>query len=372
MTPEDAYRAQFDASPELAADPRRAAVMRDLVFPGRTEAWRYTPTRALLAEVRAPGAPALAALPEGVTGFGDTPAHVLEHVGRVARSDGFLGLNLAFCREIAVIHVGAGIARGPIALRLTHDGLSTPRVLVVAEAGASVELEVDQVVGSGMGLPVTEIVAGDGASVSLTQVVSGPLELVGHVAVDAGTGARVAVHTVVTGSQGTARLELDGRIGAGARIDVGSLVLGRGTLHVDQHLHLVHAGHGGTSTQRVRNVMGGRARAVFTGQVDVSPGVTGSDADQSVSSLLLTDGASAVTRPWLEIHNDQVKAAHGATVGRLDPEALFYLQARGIGRRDAVRLLVRAAAGEVVDAMPEAFRAGVQARVDAWLAEESS
>ena len=90
---------------------------------------------------------------------------------------------------------------------------------------------------------------------------------------------------------------------------------------------------------------------------------------QSANSLLLSDGASAVARPWLEIHNEQVTAAHGATVGRLDPESLFYLRTRGLDEAGARRLLTRAFAGQVVSTVPEAFREGIQAGVNAWLGE---
>src|SRR5690606_20907609 len=133
-------------------------------------------------------------------------------------------------------------------------------------------------------------------------------------------------HTVVTGRTGVSRLELDARLGPGASLVAEGLVLAGGVAMVDQHLRIAHAGAGARSTQRFRHVLDDRARAVFTGEVDVEPGVAASDAQQSVQTLLLADGASIVNRPWLRIRHDDVRASHGATVGRIDPEALFYLR----------------------------------------------
>ena len=95
--------------------------------------------------------------------------------------------------------------------------------------------------------------------------------------------------------------------------------------------------------------------------------VTGTDAAQSANSLLLSDRCSSVTRPWLEIHNDAVTASHGAAVGRMDPEALFYLRQRGMDQATAQRMLTRAFAHEVVSTIPESARGPIEDAVEAWL-----
>jgi Fe-S cluster assembly protein SufD len=111
-----------------------------------------------------------------------------------------------------------------------------------------------------------------------------------------------------------------------------------------------------------------RARGVFTGRVVVAKGADGTDAKQVNNSLLLSDRAVANTRPQLEIYADDVKCSHGATVGQLDDEALFYLAARGLGPSQAQALLTYGFAGEVLDTVSIApLREALQTRVRAWL-----
>ena len=141
------------------------------------------------------------------------------------------------------------------------------------------------------------------------------------------------------------RVELAGE---GARTDLAGLALGQGSEHVDHHLLIDHAVPNGTSTQSFRSILDGHARSVFTGKVIVREGAMGTDSDQSNRNLLLSDDAIANTRPQLEIYADDVKCAHGATVGQLDEEALFYLRQRGLSPAQAQALLVEAFAGEIV------------------------
>ena len=112
-----------------------------------------------------------------------------------------------------------------------------------------------------------------------------------------------------------------------------------------------HAASHCKSTQRYKGIVDDHGRGSFSGHVIVRHGTVGTDAVQSNPNLVLTPTAQADTRPWLEIFADDVRCAHGATVGRLDDDAYFYLRSRGIPAEQARAMLIAAFAAEVVDAI---------------------
>ena len=116
-------------------------------------------------------------------------------------------------------------------------------------------------------------------------------------------------------------------------------------------------------------VLDGKARAVFQGTIRVRRGAQQSDGHQLHRALLLSEQAEIDAKPALEIYADDVKCSHGATVGELDDDALFYLRARGIPADEARRLLIRAFLDEVIDEITfSAVRGAFRARVSGWLA----
>jgi Fe-S cluster assembly protein SufD len=115
-----------------------------------------------------------------------------------------------------------------------------------------------------------------------------------------------------------------------------------------------HAKPDCVSTEDYRGILGGRARGVFNGRVWVHPGARGTDASQSNRNLLLSRNAEVDTKPQLEIYADDVKCAHGATVGQLDERMVFYLRARGIDEMTARALLTYGFARDLVDRMESA------------------
>ncbi len=144
--------------------------------------------------------------------------------------------------------------------------------------------------------------------------------------------------------------------------------LGRGAGHVDHFTTVDHAAPHCTSAQDYRGVLGDRAKGVFRGRVIVRPGALKTDARQSNPNLLLSDTAAIDTRPQLEIYADDVRASHGSTIGQLDPDALFFLRARGIDEAEARILLTRAFAQSIVDAIRDpGLREDVTRRVDTAL-----
>jgi Fe-S cluster assembly protein SufD len=101
-----------------------------------------------------------------------------------------------------------------------------------------------------------------------------------------------------------------------------------------------------------KGLLSGRARAVFNGRIVVREGAQKTDAKQSNKNLILGDAATVSTRPQLEIYANDVKCTHGATIGRLDDEALFYLRTRGLSKDDARNVLIRAFADDLLDIIP--------------------
>ncbi len=137
--------------------------------------------------------------------------------------------------------------------------------------------------------------------------------------------------------------------GEGANAELDGLFVANEGQHIDNHLLLDHAASNTTSGQRFRGIGNYRGRGIFNGKVVVREGTHGVDAQQSSNNLLLAERCEIDTKPELEIYADDVKCSHGATVGELDDEQLYYLQSRGISAAEARRLLIQAFATTVVE-----------------------
>jgi Fe-S cluster assembly protein SufD len=167
--------------------------------------------------------------------------------------------------------------------------------------------------------------------------------------------SRFSSHSLSLGAA-LSRHDLDVQLageGAGAVLD--GLYLCGGSQHIDNHVRVDHLKPRTTSEQTYRGVLDGRARAVFNGKVVVHREAPKTDARQSNANLLLSDEAEVDTKPELEIYADDVKCSHGATVGRLDPDMLFYLRSRAIPETVARSLLIYAFAEDLI------LRLGVKA-----------
>jgi Fe-S cluster assembly protein SufD len=189
--------------------------------------------------------------------------------------------------------------------------------------------------------------------------------------VSVGAKARYAHVSVQAGGK-IARHELQVEFaGSDAEVDIQGLVLARGTAHIDHTLHLHHALPDCRSNQLFKHVVDDQGHAVFQGGIRVAPHAQKTDAQQLSRTLLLADRAQIDTKPELEILADDVKCSHGASIGDVDPQQLFYMQARGIPVAEARRLLLSGFAYEIVSAVPEgALRDHVEAFVETWLAPE--
>ncbi|MGI8560021.1 MAG: SufB/SufD family protein, partial [Luteimonas sp.] len=178
-----------------------------------------------------------------------------------------------------------------------------------------------------------------------------------YVRVDLELGAALSRHEL------NVRLE-----GDGAELVANGVLLAAGKRHLDTRLGIEHIARDTSCALQWRGIGACRGRAVFHGGITIHAGADGSDAQLSNKNLLLDDGAEIDTQPVLVIHADEVQAAHGATVGRLDPTALFYLRTRGLPPEEARRLLTTAFVREPLMAIAsQATRDFAQARLDAAL-----
>lgn len=230
------------------------------------------------------------------------------------------------------------------------------RLFVLCEEGAQLEVterfesfESAQEGSETLSNHVTELSLGEGVQLTYTRTQAlnmGDMH-VGRVAARLEAGAQLKGVTLNLGAA-LSRVELEAElVGEGADLSLAGAFTGSAKQHLDQHLTIKHMSPRCTSSQRFKGLVGGEARGVFTGKVYVAEGASSTQAFQSNPNLLLTEGARAVTRPQLEIYNDDVECSHGATVGQLDEQALFYLRARGLTKEASERLLAEAFVGEV-------------------------
>lgn len=158
--------------------------------------------------------------------------------------------------------------------------------------------------------------------------------------------------------------------GAGADVSMNGLYLASGNQHIDNHTLVTHKVGPARSREEYRGILAGRSQCVFNGKVVVEEGADGTDSGQSNHNLLLSDLAEIDTKPELEIYADDVKCAHGATVGQLDETALFYLRSRGIDPDAARQMITRAFAAETLGTLcVEACRDYLETLLDARLQE---
>ena len=211
------------------------------------------------------------------------------------------------------------------------------------------------------------VAAGQTATHMVVQDAAPGSATIRHFEVTVEAAASLAFHIINAG--GTyGRVALDVTLHEGARFDLGGVILAQGEQVLEIVTTVTHAGPGATSRQTIRCIAGGTATATYLGKVAVARAGQQTDAAQSFKALLLDRGATANAKPELEIFADDVKCAHGATVGELDGAALFYLESRGVPPEQARALLTRAFLSDALEGLTEADRAGAESRVTALLA----
>ena len=166
--------------------------------------------------------------------------------------------------------------------------------------------------------------------------------------IEIGAGASAAFRIVVAGGK-LGRVFVKARLGEGAHLDLSGAIVGGGDVTREIVTRVNHDAPNATSTQIVRTIVGQRATGSYLGKVAVARDAQKTDATQSAKAILLDRTATANLKPELEIYADDVKCGHGATVGELDAQALFYLAARGLPPAEAKTLLLRAFVGGLFD-----------------------
>ncbi len=273
--------------------------------------------------------------------------------------DGFspTALNAAFAADGAFVRIARGVAlEEPVHLvfvAITAEAACHPRNLVIAEAGAQatvVEHHVGYIDRPTLSNVVTRIDAGADARITHLKLQQESEHAVHLARIDAkqARGSLFASHSLSFGAR-LARNDIDTRFdGEGCETLLNGLYHVDGRRHVDHHTRIDHALPNGTSREFYRGILDGSSRGVFAGRIVVAAGAIRTDAVQRTDSLLLSRQAEADARPELEIYADDVKCAHGATIGRIDETALFYLRSRGIEEERARNLLTWAFAAEAL------------------------
>ncbi|MDP6182930.1 MAG: Fe-S cluster assembly protein SufD, partial [Gammaproteobacteria bacterium] len=201
----------------------------------------------------------------------------------------------------------------------------------------------------GMTNALTDIEAKDGTSVLHYRIQAEDLGThhIGNVFVTAGKDASVEAYSFVFGG-GVTRVDVNADlVGPGASVVLNGLFMANDNQHIDHHTRVRHRVGQTVSNENYKGIADGTGRGVFNGKVIVAEGAQKIEALQSSKNLLLSDRAEIDTKPELEIYADDVKCAHGATVGQLDGDALFYLRSRGIDEQSARGILTFAFAADI-------------------------
>lgn len=274
------------------------------------------------------------------------------------RNNLFAALNTAFLHDGALVVARRNAAiENPVHLLFITTQAETanhPRCLVIAEQGSAITVVEDYVAlreGVCVTNAVTEIFLADNSEVNHVRVQRDSAEAfhIANCAVSVGRSSRYRTTSVAMGGR-ISRYDLNVLLAAeGAECVVDGLALIGGRQLADTHTCIDHARANGTSRQLHKCIVDGAAHAVFNGKIVVRPNAQRTDSSQSSRNLLLNPRARVDTKPQLEIFADDVKCAHGATVGQLDHEELFYLKSRGLAEATSRNLLTYAFGAEIIE-----------------------
>ena len=330
------------------------------------------PARVVLVNGRLDEALSSASLPAGVAVHARSSAPPApDHAHSV------VDLNTAFFEQNVLLEVSPkAVVAAPIHVLhvLSADGapaMASPRLQIVAGEQAEVSIvESYATLGEAPATftnAVVQVSVAPGAIVRHVKVQDESLQAF-HLAstfIELGRAGTFTSQAITIGGR-IARNDITAVLGGeGAECTLNGLYVADGETLVDTHTTIDHAQPHCPSHEVYKGILGGRARAVFNGKIIVRPDAQKTDAKQTNKALLLTDDAQINTKPQLEIFADDVKCTHGAAIGQLDEDALFYLRARGIGTLTARNMLIHAFAGEVLDGIAvEAVRDHAMRRIE--------
>jgi Fe-S cluster assembly protein SufD len=323
--------------------------------------------------------PKAAVVTDLATAFAEKAALVEANLGQHAltKASAFTALNTALMQDGALVQLPKGaLVKDPIQLVFVSTApgkMSNPRILIVAGEGARATV-IEAYLGLGE-LPyltnaVSEVVLEQGAQLEhyRLQDESARAFHVGVLQVSQGRESQLVSHSFSFGAS-LARTEVRTVLGdEGGSCALNGLYMGRVQQHLDNLTSIDHASSRCTSRELYKGVLDQRATGVFSGRIRVHPDAQQTDASQTNKNLLLSEDAMVDTKPQLEIFADDVKCTHGAAVGQLDEDAIFYLRTRGMAQEDARRLLTYAFAREMVDLIRlDAFKVRIEASIAAKL-----
>jgi Fe-S cluster assembly protein SufD len=386
---------------DLKARDAAAEQFRAIGLPGRREeAWRYTSLRplaevefaepltpvencaALLARLPRIEAPRLvfvdgrfrqdlSIVPDGIAVRVGGPAVAADLPG-----EKLVTLNAMLAEDGAEIAVANGVDAGTLALvslgteNRGRNAAFHPRHAVSLGAGAKLVL-VDVALGEGVYLnnSVLSVKVGEGASLTHLRLQLESLSAFSFATIQAEIAARGEYDsfTLTIGAR-LSRAEIHARLtGPDAIAHLNAARLLRGQQHGDFTSVVSHDAPNCASRQTVKTVLDGAARGVFQGKIEVARGAQKTDGYQMNQALLLSPEAEMDSKPELEIYADDVKCSHGATVGEIDAEQLFYLRSRGVPQAAARMMLIRAFLAEAIDPIKhDGARAAMEAAIAAW------
>ena len=312
----------------------------------------------------------LGPLPKGVKVNGlahevtKNPGALESHLGRYTDSarDGFSALNTAFLEDGAYVYLPRRTTlEAPIHLLFVSaaDGspaMAHPHTLIVAEDETQAGIVEDYV--SFGDAPffsnvVTELVAGENAVISHYLLEREDLQAynVSTLRIQQARSANISSHSVLLGGALVRNNVHPVLAGEGGECLINGLFIGKGRQHMDNYMLVEHASPHCSSRQFYNGILDNKSHGVFHGRIIVHKDAQKTDAKQTNRNLLLSDDAQIDTKPQLEIYADDVKCTHGATIGQIEENALFYMRTRGIDEISARRLLLFAFANESLERM---------------------
>ena len=354
----------------IARTPFQLAPQKAPLSKSELEAFAFEGSGAQLVFINGQFARELSSVPQGLKAcslheqLARDPEKLRPHFGQYLdiQRDPFSALNTAFAEDGAYLHVRRGTAvEEPIHLVFISTAsdrpiMSHPRNLLVFEdetEATVVEEYVSLAGGAILSNSATELVAGENATISHYMIEREHREAfnVSTLRIQQGRSANVASHSVLLGG-GLVRNNVHPVLaGEGGECLINGLFVGYGRQHLDNYMHVEHASSHCSSRQFYNGILDGHAHGVFHGRIVVHKDAQKTDAKQTNRNLLLSDDAQIDTKPQLEIYADDVKCTHGATIGQIEENALFYLQSRGLDEASARRLLLLAFASECVERM---------------------
>ena len=296
------------------------------------------------------------------TALANDSALVEKHLGRYVRTEdnAFAALNNAFFQDGGFVYVPAGQSvDDPVQflfINTSKDAGATthPRNLIIAERDAKltvIESYVSLASAPTFTNAVTEFALGDNAVVEHCKFQDESPEAFHIAALHSHLGRAVSFssHSIATGAKlarNNLRTTLDGE---GIECVLNGVYITNNDQISDHYMVVDHAKPHCASHEYFNGILAGKSKGVFHGRILVRPDAQKTDAKQTNKNLLLSDDATADTKPQLEIYADDVKCTHGATIGQLNDESIYYLRSRGIGLENARRMLIHAFAGEIID-----------------------